>query len=96
MAIATSTETDAGKLAIARNGAPSEDGSTFRDEKRDEESSGTDEKNGMTTDADEGETAATTDVDDYPHGLTLFFLILALSLGTLMMALDNVRSMRTA
>lgn len=29
--------------------------------------------------------------DDYPHGLTLFFLTLALGLGMFLMALDNVR-----
>lgn len=28
--------------------------------------------------------------DDYPQGLTLFFLTLALALGMFMMALDNV------
>ena len=84
MSTAASAEAKANELPAARNETQYQDSSTSRHEKQDVESSDPDEKLGP------GETLATTDVDDYPHGLTLFFLILALSLGTLMMALDNV------
>src|SRR6187402_2430696 len=77
--------TTATEPQTARSGPEAHDSPKFRHEKQDVESSDPDEKTEL------GETIATADADadDYPHGLTLFFLILALSLGTLMMALDN-------
>lgn len=52
-------------------------------EKKDIEGNDSEQENGSIE-------ASTPNDGDYPKGATLFILVLALSLGTFMMALDNV------
>lgn len=71
------------KLDASHAGTAPQDFPSSRQGKEDIESDGPKQERGSIE-------APMPDSDEYPKGLTLFFLVLALSLGTFMMALDNV------